>query len=123
MASLLALAPSKSTNVTFSYQSPFKMWFIREGSLEHVFSGIGDEASSPRQDLEKAYWQNGYVDIVRGETITKKKSMTGNNILPYIIEGEVRDIDYQEDIAIVEKDLKNILSCKISKNSKDKYPV
>jgi N-acylneuraminate cytidylyltransferase len=110
-------------SVSMAYQSPFKMWFIRAGSLEHVVSGIGEKASCPRQDLEKAYWQNGYVDIVRGETITKKKSMTGDNILPYIIEGEVRDIDYQEDIAIVEKDLKNILSCKISKNSKDKYPV
>ena len=99
------------------------MWFIRDGSLKHVVSGVGEEASSPRQGLEKVYWQNGYVDIVRRETVTKKKSMTGNNILPYIIEGEVRDIDYQEDIAIVEEDLKNILSCKIGTKNKDKHPV
>ena len=110
-------------SVSIAYQSPFKMWFIRDGSLKHVVSGVDEEASSPRQGLEKVYWQNGYVDIVRRETVTKKKSMTGNNILPYIIEGEVRDIDYQEDIAIVEEDLKNILSCKIGTKNKDKHPV
>ncbi len=64
-----------------AHQSPFKMWFIRDGSLEHVVSGVGEEASRPRQDLEKAYWQNGYVDIVRNETITKKKSMTGKRLM------------------------------------------
>ena len=67
------------------------------------------KSSTPRQELEKVYWQNGYVDIVKPNTILNMKSMTGKEILPFII-NNVRDIDYFHDIPVVEAQLQNIIS-------------
>ena len=60
----------------------------------------------PRQFLPKAYWQNGYVDIVKPSTLLHKKSMVGDNVLPFIIKEEFLDIDYPEDLSKVEKLMK-----------------
>ena len=95
-------------SVSLSSQTPFKMWFLNENKLESIgeLLGVKRSHSMPRQILKKAYWQNGYVDIIKPSTISKMNSMTGSKILPFIIEHDVHDIDYEDDIPIVEKNLK-----------------
>ena len=52
----------------------------------------------PRQALPDVYWQTGYVDAAWSRTILQKKSMTGDKILPLILDpGDWVDIDSAED--------------------------
>ena len=52
----------------------------------------------PRQELPEVYWQTGYVDAAWADTILSKKSMTGNRILPLVIDpSEWIDIDSPDD--------------------------
>lgn len=103
-------------SVSLADQTPFKMWLHKENRLLPAMQSDHDLSSTPRQMLEKVYWQNGYIDIVRPNTILKLKSMTGKNILPFII-NNIKDIDYFHDIPIVEEHLKKI----ISGENNDKY--
>ena len=52
----------------------------------------------PRQLLPDVYWQTGYVDAAWVDTIVHKDSMTGDRILPLVIDpGEWIDIDSPDD--------------------------
>ena len=87
-------------------QTPFKMWLIREGGLLRpaaVLDGIDEPYNLPRQALPLAYWQDGYIDISRPLVILEKKSTTGENILPFIIEEDTIDIDYPDEIEAAER--------------------
>lgn len=56
-----------------------------------------------RQDLPKMYYYNCVIDVTKPETIFQKHSMTGNKILPYIMNPEdVIDIDNVNDLKIAE---------------------
>lgn len=90
-------------------QNPFKMWTIAEGGYLKplVDSGIPEQYNQPRQKLPQAYWQNGYIDVARRSTILEKKSMTGNRILPLVLDAaDVIDIDDATTIALAELMLK-----------------
>lgn len=86
-------------------QSPYKMWRIVDGYMKPLLPvlGIAESFNMPRQVLPEVYWQIGYVDIVRTEVITKRGKMSGDHILPFIIEEEWVDIDYPEDLIRAEK--------------------
>jgi CMP-N-acetylneuraminic acid synthetase len=86
--------------VCVPFQNPFKMWRVEEdGFLEPLLATQYHEPyNMPRQLLPEVYWQTGYVDATRSQTILQKQSMTGDHILPLIIEpGEWIDIDSQDD--------------------------
>jgi N-acylneuraminate cytidylyltransferase len=52
----------------------------------------------PRQALPEVYWQTGYIDAAWTDTILVKASMTGDRILPLIIDpSEWIDIDSPDD--------------------------
>ncbi len=54
--------------------------------------------NQPRQALPEVYWQTGYVDAVWADTILAKNSMTGEAILPLVIDpSEWVDIDSPDD--------------------------
>jgi CMP-N,N'-diacetyllegionaminic acid synthase len=54
-----------------------------------------------RQDLPAMYYYNCVIDVTRPATIQKMNSMTGDHILPFIMEpDEVIDIDSPRDLAI-----------------------
>ena len=65
--------------------------------------GVAEPYNQPRQFLPEVYWQLGYVDMVKAEVITKKGKMSGDRILPFIVEEEWVEIDYAEDIIEAEK--------------------
>ncbi len=86
-------------SVTRSQQNPYKMWRSGERYLVPL---LGDEFpepyNMPRQKLPKTYWQTGHLDVIRYETIVEKQSLTGNRVLPLMIEpAYCADIDTLED--------------------------
>ena len=56
-----------------------------------------------RQELPDVYYYNCVIDVTKPETIFGKNSMTGDKILPYIMNPEdVIDIDSLQDLKIAE---------------------
>lgn len=90
--------------VTASGQNPFKMWRIgNDGRLQTLMqSAFREPYNMPRQALPDTYWQTGHVEAIRYETIMRKKSMTGDLIMPCLVAPEYAiDLDnqYQWDFA------------------------
>lgn len=100
--------------VCMPFQNPFKMWKIDPDGLMHpllapqseeLFRDVGSAATPteepynmPRQSLPDVYWQTGYVDAAWARTILVKNSMTGEKILPLVIDpSEWIDIDSPDD--------------------------
>jgi CMP-N-acetylneuraminic acid synthetase len=86
--------------VCVPFQNPFKMWCIAEDGFMHplIQTSLSEAYNMPRQILPTVYWQTGYVDAARSSTILKKNSMTGENILPLVIDpSEWIDIDSPDD--------------------------
>ena len=75
------------------------MWSIYNNELVPLLKNnqFEEPYNQPRQLLPKTYWQNGYVDITKPDTIFKQKTMCGKKILPFIIDEKVTDIDSEED--------------------------
>ena len=102
-ASVRGVVPSK--------QNPYKMWTINDSYLKPLIdTEIPEPYNQPRQALPTVYWQSGYIDVIRRETILDKESMTGDKILPYVLEQRfVVDIDHSFSLKIAEMLLKNDL--------------
>lgn len=95
--------------VCIPYQTPFKMWMIKGRYMKPLlkFKKIKELYNTPRQLLPPVYWQNGHIEVTRYETIMKKHSMTGDKILPYIMDPEYSiDIDSELNIKLTEIILK-----------------
>jgi N-acylneuraminate cytidylyltransferase len=76
------------------------MWRIGPDGLMHPLldTGFREPYNMPRQALPEVYWQTGYVDAAWADTILVKKSMTGERILPLVIDpSEWIDIDSPDD--------------------------
>ncbi len=85
-------------------QNPFKMWTLDQPYLKPLIDTVIPEAyNQPRQKLPTVYWQTGYIDVIRTSTILNKNSMTGDRILPYILEEQfVIDIDQPFSLKLAE---------------------
>jgi N-acylneuraminate cytidylyltransferase len=89
-------------------QTPYKMWRMEGSFLRPLIElpGYPEAHSMPRQKLPVAYWQNGYVDIVRPRTILELESMTGRVVLPFVVEGKIHELDYLDQIPALEAAVK-----------------
>ncbi len=88
--------------VCVPFQNPFKMWRIApDGLMQPLGIELGipmEPYNQPRQALPEVYWQTGYVDAAWADTILTKNSMTGDVILPLVIDpSEWVDIDSPDD--------------------------
>ncbi len=85
-------------------QNPYKMWRIDQGVLVPLLDHETKEAyNQPRQTLPTTYWQNGCVDVIRLDTILAKQSMTGQVIVPMIMNQPLQcDLDRAIDFDIAE---------------------
>jgi CMP-N-acetylneuraminic acid synthetase len=101
-----------SRTVCVPFQNPFKMWTIgKDGALKPLIPDLqsielgnilGNNSTElynmPRQALPDVYWQTGYVDAIRTATILLKNSMTGERILPVMMDSsDWIDIDTPDD--------------------------
>jgi N-acylneuraminate cytidylyltransferase len=72
-----------------SGQNPHKMWRLgQSGQLTSLLQveGIAEPYNAPRQILPNTYWQTGHIDAIRPATILEKNSMSGDLILPVMID-------------------------------------
>ena len=86
--------------VCVPFQNPFKMWRIgADGLMQPLLATEFKEPyNMPRQALPEAYWQTGYVDACWADTILSKNSMTGDRLLPLVIDpSEWIDINSPDD--------------------------
>lgn len=88
--------------VCVPFQNPFKMWRLGpDGFMQPLGTELGiahEPYNQPRQALPEVYWQTGYVDVAWADTLLLKHSMTGDAILPLVIEpSEWIDIDSRDD--------------------------
>ena len=85
--------------VTPSGQNPFKMWRVVDNRMVPLLRTEFDEPyNMPRQKLPATFWQTGHVEVIRYETIMHRHSMTGDHIIPYII-----DSRYAIDLDTIEQ--------------------
>ena len=83
-------------------QNPFKMWTVdaESGALNPLLKveGVAEPYNAPRQILPDAYWQTGHIDAIWTKTVLDKHSMTGQVILPLMIDPRYTvDIDVPAD--------------------------
>lgn len=89
-------------------QNPFKMWTVdaESGALNPLLKveGVAEPYNAPRQTLPDAYWQTGHIDAIWTKTVLNKHSMTGQVILPLMIDPRYAvDIDVPADWAHAER--------------------
>ena len=91
--------------------TPYKMWTIaKTGNLKPllVVKNHRESYNAPRQILPKIFAQNGSLEIIKTEVITKKNSMTGKNIYPLIMSTNISiDIDTMFSLKYAESLIKN----------------
>ena len=82
-------------SVTQPSQNPYKMWTVIESALKPLLSSDLDEPyNAPRQSLPPVYWQTGHIDVFRTRTVREKVSLTGDRILPVVVDSRYAlDID------------------------------
>ena len=83
-------------------QNPHKMWRIDPETRQMIpllkVEGIKEPYNAPRQLLPDIYWQTGHIDAIRTSTITKQKSLTGDFLIPLMIDRQFTvDIDTPYD--------------------------
>jgi len=88
-------------------KSPYKMYTINNKQLIPLFNKI-DKMQEPynqcRQNLPFTYLHNGYIDIIKTETVLNNKSITGDKIYAYVMsKDEYHDIDSLNDWKEAEK--------------------
>jgi len=86
--------------VCVPFQNPYKMWRIGDDGfmIPLMQTEFAEPYNMPRQALPDVYWQTGYVDAAWTDTILEKNSMTGDRILPLVIDAkDWIDIDSVND--------------------------
>lgn len=83
-------------------QNPHKMWHIdaASGQMQPLLrvEGIAEPYNAPRQELPPVYWQTGHIDAIRPAAILEKGSMSGDVILPLLLDARYTvDIDNLND--------------------------
>ena len=106
-------------SVGLAEQTPYKMWKIESGLLKPVLEipGVREAHSTPRQKLPPAYWQNGYVDIVRARTVLEKASMVGDVVLPFVVNEPVVELDYPDQIPALTSAVERMLRGEIQEEA------
>jgi CMP-N,N'-diacetyllegionaminic acid synthase len=90
---------------------PWRMFGIGADGYLHPFMNTGHKEPYllRRQELPEVYWYNAVTDVTRRRTILEKHSMTGDRILPYIIDSRyVVDIDEPDDLLIAAVKLRQL---------------
>jgi CMP-N-acetylneuraminic acid synthetase len=89
--------------------SPYKTVVIKKNKIFSPFfkSFNMDKINFPRQRHSKVYLPDGYVDIIKTESILKG-FLHGNRVMPYINKDFIVDIDNSFDLKIANCLIKNM---------------
>lgn len=82
-------------------KTPYKMYHIENGNLTPFIKNhptFKEPYNQARQNFPTTYLHNGCIDIVKTDIIIKRCLLSGDNILPFIMdENEINDIDDLND--------------------------
>jgi len=110
---LASLEADSLRAVTKASFTPYKMWHLgADGFLSPLLTlpDVREPWNSPRQILPDVYQQDGYIDIVRPRTIFEHNSITGRKIMPFFLDRDSIDIDFERELAMADNVLtENIL--------------
>lgn len=82
-------------------EHPYKMWTIENGKLRRFVETKVESHTLSYQVLPTIYVNNASIDVTKPETIYEKFSVTGKNIIPYVMsEEESFDINTMLDLKI-----------------------
>ena len=85
--------------------TPYKTWKIESNYMLPFVQLPGRESyNMPRQDLPRVYWHNGVIDVIRRRTIIEKRSVSGDKIIPLLMDKSfiTADIDQPMDLLFAE---------------------
>jgi len=81
--------------------TPHKMYYINDNMLIPYFTEYKnyiEPYNQARQIFPLTYLHNGYIDIIKTDTILSKKLLSGTKILPFVMNAaDIDDIDELED--------------------------
>lgn len=88
--------------VTPAPATPYKMWRVNDNATRMepllTLDGVPEPFNTLRQTLPPVYWQIGTLDVIRTSLITERGLLSGDYVLPYVVEGEYAvDIDNRAD--------------------------
>ena len=91
-------------SISLSEKNLFKSWFIFNNYLKPLYSGkmIKEPWNMGRQQLPNTYYHNGSIDIFWRKTLSKKNSLSGKKIYPFI-QREFLDLDTMKDFTRLNK--------------------
>tara|TARA_B100000989_G_scaffold269034_1_gene224172 strand:- start:1487 stop:2203 length:717 start_codon:yes stop_codon:yes gene_type:complete len=91
-------------SISLSEKNLFKSWFILNNYLKPLYSGkmIKEPWNMGRQQLPNTYYHNGSIDIFWRKTLSKKNSLSGKKIYPFI-QREFLDLDTMKDFTRLNK--------------------
>ena len=95
-------------SVALCSEHPYRMWDIQEDYMYPIIKkNIKEPYNIPRQKLSKIYYQTGDIEIMRSSTILNKHSVSGDLIMPLVLnKEEMLDIDTLNDLRKAESKLK-----------------
>jgi CMP-N-acetylneuraminic acid synthetase len=99
------LSSQESSSLRSSHkspESPFKWFKIKNGLYTPIHEDYTlADTNKPRQSFESIYIPNGYVDILKPQTISKYNDIYGDKILSFVTEVSY-EIDTMEDFSYIE---------------------
>ena len=95
------------TVAEYNFKTPYKMYTVENNKLCPLFQEyqeIKEPYNCCRQLFPQIYTSNGYLEVIRTNTILEKHSVSGDKIYPYIMdEHYIEDIDTEEEWVFLEK--------------------
>tara|TARA_B100000700_G_scaffold327972_1_gene444224 strand:- start:2673 stop:3380 length:708 start_codon:yes stop_codon:yes gene_type:complete len=95
------------TVAEYNFKTPYKMYTLDNNRLRPLFeeyNGVKQPYNHCRQIFPQIYTANGYLEVIKTETILNKNSVSGDKIFSYIMdESCIEDIDTEEEWILLEK--------------------
>ena len=100
-------------SVRLCKEHPYKMWMMKGQRLKTIIpqcrTRLVEAYTRSYQDLPRIYVNNASIDVIRIENITKKKSVLGKEIAPFVMsEEESFDINTPLDLELAEYLIKKV---------------
>jgi len=88
-------------------ESPYKMFSIKDGLLEGLYPDDPrpEYYNLPRQNFPTVYKPNGYVDIIKRETVRESESLHGSKMVAFVTQVSV-EVDSQEEFDFLEYEVR-----------------
>lgn len=97
--------PSASSvrSVAVATEHPYRMWVKNGKSIQGLLESneLNEPYNLPRQILPEYFFQTGDIEVVTRETLLNG-SISGQNVMPLVIENNFIDIDNTQDLMAAE---------------------